>query len=197
MWIRESSVVTKINHIIDNQSNPTVAPYAKENEVTLRITAKAESKEKCESLIQPVENEIKSILKENIYGYDKDTLESIVGNILINNKLTISIAESCTGGLLCGRLVNYPGISQCLIEGIVTYSNDSKMRRIEVKKETLENFGAVSEETAIEMATGVAKAADSDIGISTTGIAGPDGGSVEKPVGLVYIGLYIKGKNIF
>lgn len=191
----ESQVVTEINHLIENQTNPTVAPYAKENEVTLRLTAKASNEEDALSLITPLEKEIKDILGDNIYGTDSDTLEGVIGNFLIENNLSIATAESCTGGLLCGRLVNYPGISKCLVEGIVTYSNDSKMNRIGVKKETLENFGAVSEETALEMAKGVAKTSGADIGISTTGIAGPSGGTDEKPVGLVYIGYYIQGKS--
>ena len=191
----ESQVVTEINHLIENQTNPTVAPYAKENEVTLRLTAKASNEEDALSLIAPLEKEIKDILGDNIYGTDSDTLEGVIGNFLIENNLSIATAESCTGGLLCGRLVNYPGISKCLVEGIVTYSNDSKMNRIGVKKETLENFGAVSEETALEMAKGVAKTSGADIGISTTGIAGPSGGTDEKPVGLVYIGYYIQGKS--
>ncbi|MCR1972439.1 competence/damage-inducible protein A [Clostridium cochlearium] len=191
----ESQVVTEINHLIENQTNPTVAPYAKENEVTLRLTAKASNEEDALSLIAPLEKEIKDILGDNIYGTDSDTLEGVIGNFLIENNLSIATAESCTGGLLCGRLVNYPGISKCLVEGIVTYSNDSKMNRIGVKKETLENFGAVSEETALEMAKGVAKTSGADIGISTTGIAGPSGGTDEKPIGLVYIGYYIQGKS--
>lgn len=191
----ESQVVTELNHLIENQTNPTVAPYAKENEVTLRLTAKASNEEDALSLIAPLEKEIKDILGDNIYGTDSDTLEGVIGNFLIENNLSIATAESCTGGLLCGRLVNYPGISKCLVEGIVTYSNDSKMNRIGVKKETLENFGAVSEETALEMAKGVAKTSGADIGISTTGIAGPSGGTDEKPIGLVYIGYYIQGKS--
>lgn len=191
----ESSVVTEINHLIENQTNPTVAPYAKENEVTLRLTAKAKSEEEALSLIFPLEKEIRDILGNNIYGTNSDTLEGVIGNFLIENSLSIATAESCTGGLLCGRLVNYPGISKCLVEGIVTYSNDSKMNRIGVKKETLDKFGAVSEETAIEMAKGVANSSGADIGISTTGIAGPSGGTYEKPVGLVYIGYYIYGKS--
>lgn len=191
----ESSVVTKINHLIENQNNPTVAPYAKENEVTLRITAKATNEEDALALISPLEKQIRDILGNNIYGTDLDTLEGVIGKFLIKNNLSIATAESCTGGFLCGRLVNYPGISKCLVEGIVTYSNDSKMNRIGVKKETLAKFGAVSEETAIEMATGIAKTSGADIGISTTGIAGPSGGTLENPVGLVYIGYYIQGKS--
>jgi len=193
----ESFVATKINDLINSQDNPTIAPYAKEGEVTLRITAKSSSVEKAYELISPVENKIRDLLGNNIYGIDDDTLESVIGEFLIKNNLTISTAESCTGGLLCGRLINYPGISNVLLEGVVTYSNKAKMDRINVKKDTLKKFGAVSLETALEMAEGVAKSSGSLIGISTTGLAGPGGGTDEKPVGLVYIGLYIQGKKYF
>ena len=108
--------------------------------------------------------------------------------------MTISTSESCTGGLLAGTLIEYPGISSVFMDGVVSYSNESKMYRLGVKEETLEKYGAVSHETAAEMAEGIAKTAGTNIGISTTGIAGPSGGTEEKPVGLVYIGLCINGK---
>ena len=125
---------------------------------------------------------------------DENQLEFVVGEILIRKNLTIATAESCTGGLLAGTLINYPGISSAFLEGVVTYTNEAKMKRIGVKPETLEKFGAVSHETAEEMARGVALTSGTDIGISTTGIAGPGGGTEEKPVGLVYIGIYINGR---
>lgn len=192
--IGEGHMVEKIAHIIDSQSNPTVAPYAKEGEVTLRITAKAENKVEAEKLIEPMEREIRKVLGEDIYAVGETTLEDVVGELLVNKKLTISTAESCTGGMLSGRLINYPGISASYLEGVVTYSNEAKMKYLGVKEETLDRFGAVSEETAREMAEGIAKAAGTDIGVSVTGIAGPGGGTEDKPVGLVYVGLYIKGK---
>jgi nicotinamide-nucleotide amidase len=136
---------------------------------------------------------IKESANEGIYGENNIPIEEVVAKLLISNKLTIATAESCTGGLLAGRLINYPGISQSYMEGAVTYSNEAKMSRLGVKKETLDNFGAVSEETAREMADGIVKAAGTDVGISVTGIAGPGGGTTEKPVGLVYVGLNIKG----
>lgn len=123
-------------------------------------------------------------------------IESVIGELLINKNLTIAIAESCTGGMVAAKLINYPGISQCLIEGIVSYSNKSKVNRINVKQDSLDKFGAVSSEVAGEMAMGVAKTSGADIGISTTGIAGPGGGSMDKPVGLVYIGIYYLNKLI-
>jgi len=147
-----------------------------------------------EDLIIPIEKEIKNRIGEDIYAEGETSLDEVVGEMLVRNNLTIGVAESCTGGLLSGALINYPGISSVFLEGAVTYSNEAKMKRLGVKEETLERFGAVSEETAMEMAEGIARAAGTDIGISVTGIAGPGGGTLEKPVGLVYIGLYIKGK---
>ncbi len=132
-------------------------------------------------------------------GYDNKeeiSIEDIVCKLLLEKNLTISTAESCTGGLVSATLINYPGVSSVFMEGCVTYSNEAKINRLGVKKETLDKFGAVSEETAIEMAEGIAKNFKTNIGLSTTGIAGPGGGSNEKPVGLVYIGIYINGKTI-
>jgi len=194
LGIGEGHMAEKISDIIDNQANPTVAPYAKEGEVTLRITAKGETKEKADELIEPVEKAIRERLGEDIYGEGESTIEEVVAEILINRGLTIATAESCTGGLLAGKLINYPGISSVFIEGAITYSNEAKMARLNVNKETLDAFGAVSKETAAEMAQGIAMSAGTDIGISVTGIAGPGGGTEEKPVGLVYIGLCINGE---
>lgn len=195
--IGEGFMAEKIGSIIDNQSNPTVAPYAKEGEVILRITASAKTEEEANNLIEPTINKIKAILGDNVYGEGENiTLEDVVCKLLLEKKLTISTAESCTGGMLAARLINYPGISQSFMEGAITYSNEAKMKRLGVKEETLKNFSAVSEETAKEMAEGIAKTSGTDIGLSTTGIAGPDGGTPTKPVGLVYIGLYIKGNVI-
>lgn len=192
----ESSVDSAIGYIFDRE-NPTVAPYAKDNEVHLRITAKGEDKEQAEKMIEPVEKEIRNVLKDiNVYGVNDETMEDVVAKMLIENKLTISTAESCTGGLLAGRIINYPGISEVFMDGAVTYSNSAKMRMLGVSKDTLKKFGAVSSECAGEMAYGIAKASGTDIGISTTGLAGPGGGSDEKPVGLVYMGVSIKGKVI-
>lgn len=191
--IGEGIMAEKISDIINNSTNPTIAPYAKEWEVTLRITSKANTEEEASKLIEPVESEIRKRLGENIYGEDETSLEEVIAKILISKNLTISTAESCTGGLIASRLVDYPGISSVFMEGAVTYSNEAKINRLNVKKETLETFGAVSEETAREMAEGIAKTSGTIIGLSTTGIAGPGGGTSEKPVGLVYIGLCING----
>lgn len=133
-------------------------------------------------------------MKEDIINRYK--IEYILGEMLCNNNLTISIAESCTGGMVSARLISYPGISSSFIEGAVTYSNEAKIRRLGVKKETLDIYGAVSKETAKEMAEGIARESNSNISIATTGIAGPGGGTNKKPVGLVYIAVHLNNKTI-
>ncbi|WP_315072395.1 competence/damage-inducible protein A [uncultured Clostridium sp.] len=196
LGIGESAVADELKDIMDAQTNPTIAPYAKEVGVMLRITAKAKAQEEALNLIKPVEEEIKKRLGENIYATEDINLEDVVAELLIEKKLTISTAESCTGGMIAATLINYPGISEVLLEGAVTYSNEAKHKRLGVKNETLEKYGAVSEETAREMAIGIAKTANTDVSIVTTGIAGPGGGTEEKPVGLVYIGVYVQGEVI-
>ena len=191
--IGESEMEEKVRHIIESQNNPTVAPYAKDNEIILRITAKAASNEEAEKLIEPVEKDIRDILGEHVYGVNDCSLEDVVAELLIQKELTISTAESCTGGLIAGTLINYPGISSVLSHGIVTYSNEAKMQLLGVKQQTLDKYGAVSEETAREMVEGLIKLTGTRVGISVTGIAGPGGGTDEKPVGLVYSALYING----
>lgn len=192
--IGESFMAEKVGHLIENGKNPTVAPYAKDVDVTLRITAKGHNEEECLKLIKPVEDEIKDILKEEVYGEGEITLEHKVAEMLCNNDLTISTAESCTGGMVAEKLISYPGISKVFLEGAVTYSNEAKIKRLGVKEETLSKYGAVSEETAKEMAEGICKASGSKVSIVTTGIAGPGGGSESKPVGLVYIGVCLNGE---
>lgn len=192
--IGESAMETKVKDIIDAQDNPTIAPYAKSTEALLRITAKAQSKEEALALIEPVAQKIYERLGEAVYAEGETNIESVVSQMLIEKEMTIATSESCTGGFLAGTLIEYPGISKVFIDGVVSYSNESKMKRLGVKKETLERYGAVSHETAAEMAKGIAQTAGTRIGISTTGVAGPDGGTKEKPIGLVYIGICIDGK---
>lgn len=192
--VGESAMETKVKDLIHQQDNPTIAPYAKGLESILRITAKARTEKEAEELISPVANQIYARLGNAVYGEGDTNLQTVVAELLIQKNKTIATAESCTGGMLAATLVDYPGISKVFLDGTVTYSNEAKMKRIGVKSETLDMFGAVSSQTAQEMAEGVAKTAGTSIGISTTGIAGPDGGSEEKPVGLVYVGLYIDGK---
>ena len=193
MSVGESGVEHMLLDLIDGQTNPTVATYAKDNESLVRLTACAHTKKEAKQLIDPIADEIYRRLGENIYGEDETSIEEVVARLLVEKGETIAVSESCTGGMVSSALIEFPGISKVFIEGDVTYSNDAKIRRLGVKKETLELFGAVSKETAAEMAIGIAQAAGTKIGISTTGIAGPDGGSEQKPVGLVYAGLYRNG----
>ncbi|MDD2494735.1 MAG: nicotinamide-nucleotide amidohydrolase family protein, partial [Tissierellia bacterium] len=194
MNIGESGAEEMIMDLIDNQANPTIAPYASTGKVIFRITAKAESKEKCIELIKPVKEELFRRFGKNAYEIQSGKVEDKVAELLLKNSLTIATAESCTGGMVASRLISYPGISKAFKEGFIAYSNEAKINTLHVKKETLNKYGAVSEETAREMAVGAAKVAGTDIGVSTTGIAGPDGGSPEKPVGLVYICVYYKNE---
>ena len=192
----ESKIENDLLDLIDKQINPTIATYAKDGECTVRITAKGKNEKEVESLIEPISNEIKSRFKEKVYGEDDTAIEDEVAKILVDNNLTIAVAESCTGGMVVADLINYPGISSVFMEGCVTYSNEAKMMTLNVKKETLNTVGAVSEQCAKEMSEGVAARHNTNIGLSTTGIAGPEGGSEDKPVGLVYMGITINNKTI-
>lgn len=194
--IGESLLEDKIIDIIKEQSNPTIAPYVGNMDVTLRITAKAKDKIEASNLISEVEDKIRERVGEFIYAEGDTSIEEVVAKLLVEKNMTISTSESCTGGLVSSSLINYPGISSVFMEGCVTYSNEAKINRLGVKKETLDTYGAVSEQTAREMAMGIAKNFNTNVGLSTTGIAGPEGGSDDKPVGLVYMGIYINGRTI-
>ena len=194
--IGESRIENVLIDLINNQTNPTIATYAKEGECTVRITAKCKNEEEADNLIYPIAEEIKNRFKESVYGEDETSLENEVAKLLVDNNLKIAVAESCTGGLVSATLINYPGISSVFMEGCVTYANEAKMMSLGVKEETLNTVGAVSEECAREMAEGVSKRHNTNIGLSTTGIAGPEGGSKKKPVGLVYMGITINNKTI-
>lgn len=193
--VGESMVETKIRDMIDAQTNPTIAPYAKTGEVHLRITAMAQNEKTAQKLIKPVIRELKVRFGSNIYTTDEDkTLEEAVIELLQEQKLTLSTVESCTGGMLSSRLINVPGASEVFREGFITYSNKAKRKYVMVKKSTLKTEGAVSEKTAKEMARGGNFATGSDVCVAITGIAGPDGGTKEKPVGLVYAACCYKKK---
>jgi nicotinamide-nucleotide amidase len=195
--IGESKAETMIGNLIDNQTNPTIAPYAKTGEVHLRITANATSVEEGVALITPVVDELKVRFGNHIYTTkEEENLQRVVVKLLLNHKLTLATAESCTGGLVASSLVEIEGVSCVLKEGFITYSNEAKEKYLSVNKKTLNNFGAVSHETAKEMAFGAMKAANSNASIAITGIAGPDGGTDKKPVGLVYIAIGLNNKVI-
>lgn len=192
--IGESIAANLLEDLINRQTNPTIAPYAKQSEVHFRITAKATNKDIANKLIEDLEEKVRDKLGKYIYTSEDKDLEEIVVEKLINKNLTISTAESCTGGLLSSVLVNCSGVSKVFKEGIITYSNESKIKELGVNENTINMFGAVSEETAREMALGIRSKANTNIGISITGIAGPKGGTKEKPVGLVYISISINNK---
>ncbi|MBO4982011.1 MAG: competence/damage-inducible protein A [Lachnospiraceae bacterium] len=193
--VPESKVEDMIKDIIDAQTNPTIAPYAKTGEVHLRVTASAEDQKAARKLIKPVVKELKARFGGDIYTTEKDTtLEKAVVELLLANKLTVACAESCTGGMLSARLINVPGVSEVYKTGFVTYANKAKRKALGVKKGTLQKYGAVSSQTAEEMAKGAAFVTKADVTVAITGIAGPDGGTEEKPVGLVYIACNVKGK---
>ncbi len=192
--VGESGVEEMLIDLIDSQTNPTIATYAKIGEVHVRVTAKAAGEEEAKKLIKPVVKEIRSRLGDNVYSVrEEETLEMAVVDLLKKYGLTVTTAESCTGGLLAGRLVNVPGASEVFREGVVTYSNKAKRKLLDVSKSTLKKYGAVSEQTAREMAVGGVFATDSDACVAVTGIAGPEADG-DKPAGLVYISCYMNDK---
>ena len=193
--IGESRAETMVADLMDAQTNPTLAPYAKTGEVHFRVTARACSEEAAEQLMESMIEEMKKRFGDAVYTTEENvTLEESVIRLLEEKKMTVTTAESCTGGKLSGRLLNVAGASGVYNEGYITYANASKEKILGVKHETLETYGAVSEQTAAEMALGAAKAAGADAALSVTGIAGPGGGTAEKPVGLVYIGCAVNGE---
>ncbi len=210
--IGESALEDMLSDIMRTQTNPTIALYAKTSEVWIRITAKtprntANVDSDAMALIAPVEDQIRQRIGANIYGTDKDSLASVVLDALAKQGKTLACAESCTGGMLTSRLVDIPGASKVLKESCVTYSNEAKEARLGVKHQTLSAYGAVSEQTAAEMASGIVRTSGADAGISITGIAGGEpvvgaeasvaeaSGVTEKPNGLVYIGVCLREKD--
>lgn len=194
--IGESKAETMVADMIAEQGNPTIAPYAKTGEVHLRVTAKAVSEKEAKKLLKPVIKELKNRFGAKVYTTDeKVTLEEAVVELLRKNDLTVTTAESCTGGLLSARLINVPGVSEVFKSGRVTYSNKAKKKLLGVKKLSLDQYGAVSPNVAKEMAKGAAAAAKADVAVAVTGIAGPDGGTAQKPVGLVYIACSVCGRT--
>ncbi|MFC1501284.1 competence/damage-inducible protein A [Elusimicrobiota bacterium] len=157
--------------------------------VDIKIIVSAQDEMLVDEILHNLKKEFEDVLESNVYGYNRDTLESVIARLLVEHKKTLAIAESCTGGLLAHKITNVPGSSMYFKEGVVTYSNDSKIKVLGVKEETLDNYGAVSEQTVLEMARSIKDIAKSDFSISISGIAGPTGGTKDKPVGLVYIGL--------
>lgn len=186
--IGESALAEKVAHLFDFD-NPTVAPYAGQGEVRLRVAAKAASKTQAQEMIKPVTTEIKKIAGLNYFGSDDDTLASVVGKLLQDAQQTLSVAESCTGGGLGAMLTETPGSSSYFLGGVIAYANQVKTGQLKVNEQDLEQHGAVSRIIAGQMALGVKQLLQTDWGIGITGIAGPSGDTKNKPIGLVYVGL--------
>lgn len=186
--IGESTMAERVNDLFDAE-NPTVAPYAKDGEALLRVTAMARTKEEAENLCKPVINEIKNRLDGFVYGVDYTCIEEAVIEKLKEKHIKVATAESCTGGLIAKRITDVPGASEVFDCGIISYANEIKHRVLGVSEDDLKKYGAVSEPVARQMAQGALKVSGADIAVSVTGIAGPDSDSTNKPVGLVYIGL--------
>ena len=186
----ESTVEEHLRELMENSANPSLAPYVNTGEVRLRVTARAESLAKCEKMCDEVIEKIySSPVGEYIYGIDTGSLEKALLLRLCEKKLTFASAESCTGGLIGKRMTDLAGASEVYLGSIISYANEVKENLLGVPHEILEKHGAVSPETAAYMARGARERLGVDIAVSTTGIAGPGGGTDEKPVGLVYVGV--------
>lgn len=184
--LTESETAQRLERLMNRQTQPYVAPYASLGDIRLRVWARANTKEDFDTIAKPAIDEMYEKLSPNLFD---NPIEQELGNKLKNNGWTIATAESCTGGLISKTITDVPGSSAYMMGSAVTYGNQAKIKLLGVKPETLDNFGAVSKQTALEMVQGCAKLFGTDCAISTTGIAGPDGGSIDKPVGLVYIGI--------
>lgn len=195
--VGESRAETMIKDMIDGQTNPTIATYAKTGECDIRVTARAANEAEAMELINPAVEELFKRFGDNIYTtHEEETLEQTVVRLLKEKGLTVTTAESCTGGLVAARLINVSGASDVIKSGFITYCDETKHSILGVPTELLESYSAVSEQVAEAMALGGAKAAGADACLSVTGIAGPDGGTEEKPVGLVYVGCHLGGKTV-
>lgn len=193
--IGESQLETTLLELIDSQTDPTLATYAKEGECSLRIASKRQTLREAEDAVAEMIEKIKPLIGEFIYSTEDEELVEVVGRLLMDKDISVSCAESCTGGLFAGALTSIPGISKVFDRGLVTYSNRAKVEELGVSPVTLEEFGAVSRETALEMARGLNEVTGSRLCVSITGIAGPDGGSEVKPVGLSYVGTVLDGRE--
>ena len=185
----ESAVEEALHEPMTTLTNPTLAPYAKTNECMVRATARAESREKAEELLTPLVREVCKTLGDVVYGVDVGSLEEVVSGLLAERGLTLAAAESCTGGLLSKRMTDLPGASKVFRGGVVSYVNDVKANVLGVPREVLEQYGAVSEETARAMAEGCRRVCGSDLAVSLTGVAGPERDDWGNEVGTVYAAL--------
>ncbi|NLM09336.1 MAG: competence/damage-inducible protein A [Clostridiaceae bacterium] len=192
--IGESDLETRLMDLIESQNNPTIAPYASQGEITVRVTARCSDHNEASALLDPVVSEIKSRLGVLVYSEDGQSLEEVVFNLLKENGLVMATAESCTGGLLSERITDIPGSSEIFERAYITYANRAKVEDLGVSWDTLNKYGAVSHQTAMEMLNGLKQKTGASVGVAITGIAGPGGGTPEKPVGLVFIAAYVKDR---
>jgi nicotinamide-nucleotide amidase len=186
--ISESAVQDLLKDL-EGQGNPGIAYMAKPAEIQVRISARAADDRQAERLLDELSGKIRPLLDKYIFALDEEILEEQVGNLLLEKGLTLGTAESCTGGMIASRLTDIPGSSDYFKGGIVSYTNEVKNKVLGVSQEILDTFGAVSRETAEAMAMGAREKINADLGLSVTGVAGPGGGTAEKPRGLVYIAL--------
>jgi len=192
----ESTVTYELRDIIEHQTNPTVAPYVKTGEVSLRVTALCQNEQEGEKIARPMIGEIVSRLGDIVYSTVGESLPETCARMLTDDRQSLAVAESCTGGMVASELVAIPGCSNFLLEACVSYSDASKVSRLGVKQETLDQFGAVSEQCAREMAECMRQSSGADYALATTGYAGPEGGTEENPVGTVYIALARQGETL-
>lgn len=193
--VGESQVEDRLLDLINKQTNPTIATYAKTSEVHVRLTAKATNEDECKKLIEPIKNEILERFGSDVLTCnEQETMQDKLVSMLKAKNYTITTAESCTGGKIMEKLISVSGASTVIDAGFVTYSEQAKCKFADVNMETINKYSVVSEEVAYEMAEGVAKKNNTNASIAVTGIAGPCGGTEDKPVGLVYIGCYLNGK---
>lgn len=193
--IGESNLEMLIKDIIEAQENPTIATYAKEGEVAIKITGKGNDEKVVDNMLDEIVEKIDSKVSQYIYSYDDESIEEVVYKKLKSKNMKIAFCESCTGGLIASKFTSISGVSQVFDRGIVTYSNKSKIEELNVRKKTLEKYGPVSEQVALEMAKGLLEKTGVDIALSTTGLAGPSGGTKENPIGLIYIGIATKNSS--
>ncbi|MBL7069274.1 MAG: competence/damage-inducible protein A [Candidatus Omnitrophica bacterium] len=192
----EAKVNEKVKDLLELSGHTTLGIYTHLGQVELKITSKAHSEKSADSNIKKLEGRIRKRVKDLIYGANKETLQEAVGNILAKKKKRLAVAESCTGGLISNLMTDVSGSSKYFVTGVVAYSNEIKVNRLNVPKELIKKHGAVSKEVAKSMADNIRALANADIGIGVTGIAGPTGQTKKKPIGLVYIALSTKSKKI-
>lgn len=193
--IGESSLETELLGLIDQQTDPTIATYAKEGECSVRIASKRETLEEARRAVEEMIEKVEALVGEYVYSRHDEELAQVVGKKLIERNISVSACESCTGGMFAESLTGVPGISAVFDRSLVTYTYGAKMEELGVQEETLRQFTAESGETALEMVQGLREKTGSRLCISVTGIAGPGGGTPEKPVGLMYIGCIFDGRT--